>query len=547
MFKTHFDDDHFRMCLRFVAGLTHLEHENYQQYFNKQLNLQCRRNPLSLGIGSSFFHQNADIEQCNHSSFRVDDSDNFPTFLIRLLYESQNTTLCQVLAQSINNHELCLDGVSLSLFDWLCLSYFMNNSSSTWNHLHLGDVDDQTLSVFTAGLTNNSLQTIRLGIDLSVYNDELVHTFFHTSLLCNVQEFYCDIKAQPSCIHLFRLPILMILHLRQDIEDEFTDWNELEKCIEMNSSIQEIKFECSGNGKLVTSAFTSVIRGVTRNNTVTSLTLYTSCHGDSSPPLPDGVIEQLLKYNNTLKALSLDIPDDLLPSSLNIVELNTPLTALDIRSSKLMTPHIKGLRCLILHEPYSPQLIFQSNPSLHTISLPIDTDELFTILQTNTALKALRVEIGKVISSIGPSLQNMLKQSQSLKYVELISTGSVYDHIPVSFLTFLTAGVEKNNGIQQLNVPVPLSDTQEVKDFFKVTTQKGSLSQLEVDFRPDESYELSSNKKKKQTMISLYERLNYLFTGVTIRILGMEYEDFKKGELQLTCVQCYLYSTSYRS
>uniref|UniRef100_A0A1X7TT71 NACHT domain-containing protein n=1 Tax=Amphimedon queenslandica TaxID=400682 RepID=A0A1X7TT71_AMPQE len=41
VFKDHFDDDHFRMCLRFVAGLTHLEHESYQQYFNKQqLDLQ---------------------------------------------------------------------------------------------------------------------------------------------------------------------------------------------------------------------------------------------------------------------------------------------------------------------------------------------------------------------------------------------------------------------------------------------------------------------------------------------------------------------------
>uniref|UniRef100_A0A1X7UYU8 NACHT domain-containing protein n=1 Tax=Amphimedon queenslandica TaxID=400682 RepID=A0A1X7UYU8_AMPQE len=30
VFKDHFDDDHFRMYLRFVAGLTHLEHESYQ-------------------------------------------------------------------------------------------------------------------------------------------------------------------------------------------------------------------------------------------------------------------------------------------------------------------------------------------------------------------------------------------------------------------------------------------------------------------------------------------------------------------------------------
>ena len=366
VFKTHFDDDHFRMCLRFVAGLTHLEHENYQQYFNKQLNLQCKRNPLSVGIGSSFFHQNTDIEQCErYSFFLVDDSDTFPTFLIQLLYESQNTTLCQVLAQSINNHELCLWRVSLSLFDWLCLSYFMNNSSSTWNHLHLGRVDEQqTLSDFIAGLTNNSLQTMRLRVGLYVENDELVRAFLQTSLIYNIQEFYYVMKpAQPSCIHLFRLPKLKILHLElEDIDDKFTDFNELEKCIKMNSSIDEMKFTCGyKNGKLVTSVFTSVIRGVTKNNTITSLTLVN--RSVTSPPLPDGVIEQLLKDNNTLQALS--ITDELLPSSLSMQEeeIHTPLKALEIHggSHELMMsllPHIKGLHCLILPEPHPPHLLF---------------------------------------------------------------------------------------------------------------------------------------------------------------------------------------------
>ena len=405
VFKTHFDDDHFRMCLRFVAGLTHLEHENYQQYFNKQLNLQCRK-PLSVGIGSSFFHQNTYIEQCDrYSNFRVDDSDTFPTFLIQLLYESQNTTLCQVLAQSINNHELCLWGVSLSLFDWLCLSYFMNKSSSIWNHLHLWDVDDQQrLSVFTAGLTNNSLQTMRLRVWLSVHNDELVHTFLQSSLIYNIQEFYCEMyPAQPSYIHLFQLPKLKILHLHlEKIDDKFTDFNELEKCIEMNSSIKEMKFTCNGDDKLVTSAYTSVIRGVTRNNTITLLTLVNRSF--DPPALPNGVIEQLLKDNNTLQALSIS---DIQPSSLSIQEeeIHTPLKALEIRgwrSHELMMsllPHIKGLHCLILDDPHPPHLLFLSHPTLHTLSLPLYTAEsvikLFTILQTNTTLKALGVRIKK--------------------------------------------------------------------------------------------------------------------------------------------------------
>ena len=543
VFKTHFDDDHFRMCLRFVAGLTHLEHENYQQYFNKQLNLQCKRKPLSVENGSSFFHQNT-YEQCENSIFRDDDSDTFPTFLIQLLYESQNTTLCQILAQSINNHELCLDGVSLSLFDWLCLSYFMNNS--TWNHLHLGDVYEQTLSVFTAGLTNNSLQIMRLGVRLWIDNDELVHTFLQTSLIYNIQEFYCHMRpAQPSYIHLFQLPKLKILHLTLlDIDDKFTDFNELEKCIEMNSSIEEMKFTCSEyeNGKLVTSAFTSVIRGVTRNNTITSLILL--IWSDAPPPLPDGVIEQLLKDNNTLQALS--IYDTLLPSSLSIPEeeIHTPLKALEIRgwgrrSHKLMMSllsHIKGLHCLILHDPHSAHLLFLSHPTLHTLSLPLDTAEsaieLFTILQTNTTLKALRVRIEKegvyTSSAVGTSLQDMLTQNQTLKYLQ-INNNRYADPIPSSFLSFLTTGLIHNTSLQQLRVPhITLPIKEEISTFISVISQKNNLTELQVSFTQDyQSYSNCSWEEREQIMTSsYYEQLlpavtNMLQSHTTIRILGI--------------------------
>ena len=577
VFKTHFDDDHFRMCLRFVAGLTHLEHENYQQYFNKQLNLQCEKIPLSVGIGRSFFHQNTDIEQCREplpKPFRVDDSDTFPTFLIQLLYESQNTTLCKVLAQSINNHELCLWRVSLSLFDWLCLSYFMNNSSSTWNHLHLVYVNEQTLSVFTAGLTNNSLQTMRLGVRLEVHNDELVHTFLQTSLIYNIQEFYCDMNpAQPSYIHLFRLPKLKILHLElYGIDDKFTDFNELEKCIEMNSSIEEMKFTCSGNdGKLVTSVYTSVVRGVARNNTITSLTLV------DPPPLPDGVIEQLLKDNNTLQALSIYVRDKLLyiPSSLSIQEeeIHTPLKALEIkgglwRSHKLMMsllPHIKGLHCLILEDPHPPHLLFLSHPTLHTLSLQLDTAEsaieLFTILQTNTTLKALRVEIwveeeGVYTSSaVGTSLQDMLTQNQTLKYLQISNERYMYGipiPIPSSFLSFLTTGLIHNTSLQQLRVPITLPN-EEIRTFINVISQKNNLTELEVFFTLDQSYSNCSWEEYKQIMIPFYyEQLlpavtNMLQSHTSIRILGIYCKGYLNESSQPNWIELvqHLYETIF--
>ena len=555
LFKDHFDDDHFRMCLRFVAGLSHLENESYQQYFNKQqLDLQCKREPL-FGFENchlSYFYQNPEITilALENDHIRSDDFDNVPILLLQLVYESQNTTLCQVLAQSINNHSLCLKRVSLSLFDWLCLSYCINNSNTTWNHLHL-EVPNQPLSVFTAGLTNNSLQTQckRLNVKLGGPTDELIHKLLQPSLLYNIQECYCGLSLGQyvPCLVLLQflnLPQLKILHLIMCLptiptvdNTYYTDkCTELEKCIEMNSTLQEMNIKYDGNDA---STIISVIRGVTRNKTITSLTIIHAGGVPPPPPLPDKVMEQLLKDNNTLQALSQNIHDKLLPSSLNIVEMNTPLTALEIGrwSSKLMTsslfPHIKGLHCLILHDPYPPHLLFLSHPSLHTLTLPLDTAEsaieLFTILQTNTTLKALSVEIKEervYTSSMGTSLQDMLTQNQKLKYLEINTDWHKRISIPSSFLSFLTTGLRHNTSLQQLSVCIPLNE--EIKTFINVISQKNNLTELKVNFTLDQSYSNCSYEEKEQIMIPLfYEQVlpavtNMLQSHTTIRLLGIE-------------------------
>uniref|UniRef100_A0A1X7SNW2 Uncharacterized protein n=1 Tax=Amphimedon queenslandica TaxID=400682 RepID=A0A1X7SNW2_AMPQE len=344
---------------------------------------------------------------------------------------------------------------------------------------------------------------------------------------------------------------------------------ELEKCIEMNSTLQEMKIVYDGKNE-TTSTIISVIRGVTTNKTITLLTIDASFIA-SPPPLPDGVIEQLLKDNNTLLALSLDIPDELLPSSLNIVEVNTPLTALQIgigqwSSSELMTssllPHIKGLHCLILHDPYPPHLLFLSHPSLHTLTLPLDTAEsaieLFTILQTNTTLKALSVEIKEervYTSSMGTSLQDMLTQNQTLKYLEINSSYRHFifgpEDIPSSFLSFLTTGLRHNTSLQQLSVSIPLNE--EIRTFINVISQKNNLTELEVNFNPDQSYSNCSSEEKKQIMTPLfYEQVlpavtNMLQSHTTIRLLGIVCRDINKMSSQPNWIELvqYLYETIF--
>ena len=67
MFNDHFNDDHFRMCLRFVSGLTHLEHEDYKQYFSKEVDLQCKRIP-QFGFEASYhsrFQQHPEFDHCS--------------------------------------------------------------------------------------------------------------------------------------------------------------------------------------------------------------------------------------------------------------------------------------------------------------------------------------------------------------------------------------------------------------------------------------------------------------------------------------------------
>ena len=551
VFKKHFDNEHFRMCLRFVAGLTHLEHESYQQYFKReQLKLlaQCKRDRMNGFQMSCFspFNQNYQI-RARH--VRYDNYDNFPILLLQLLYESQNTTLCQVLAQSINNSSICLEEISLSFFDWLCLSYFINNSRMTWNHLHLGLVHAQPLSILTKGLTNMSNDAKCKRLEVHLRNGEQLQKLLQQSFLRIIQECYCSLEGDlcTALLLLLNLPQLKVLHLV--IEFSFTaaaesaypeKCSKLEKCIKMNLMLQEINIEyeeCSDSQ--ISNTIAVVIRGVTQNRAITSLTMNIASVDDCLfSPLPDGAIEHLLKNNSTLKALSLNIPNELLPSSLSVVEVNTPLTALNIGklSSSLMTsllPHIKELHCLILPRPYQPHLLFHSHPNLQTLYLPLDTTdgaiELFTVLQKNNTLKALRVWMERsggnteemYTSSMGASLEDMLTQNKTLKYLE-INRHNI--PLPSSFLPFLTAGMRHNTSLQQISIPLIINENKDVRTVFDVISHKSIFTELDVSFS-DSNHSNNTDQENRKIVTPLFFKqalpaiTEMLHTHKTIKLL----------------------------
>ena len=550
IFNAHFDDDHFRMCLRFVAGLTQLKHEkNYQQYFNKELDLQCKRKPL-FGFDVCYrsrFYQNPEIrlEAFDHV-FTDDDDDNKFIACLQLLYESQNETLCEILSQSINNHSLCLYRVRLSVFDILCLSYFLNNSNITWNHLDLGILDEQKVQILTNTLTNNSQhnQCKILQVYLYKVSMEQVIKLFQLSFFHNIQQCYITLFGYQQdllyklLLSLLQLHQLKILHLYLSLVDRSSSttgqYSELTKCLQMNCTLQELVIDIGPGGYLSIDMANDIVNGVANNKSITSFTL-TSSSSLYSTKLSDETIQHLLKNNHTLQAL--DIYNEL-SSPLNIVEVNTPLTAM--RLNILHLPHTKGLQYLKLYQCHQPHLIFHSYPNLQQLDISLYTaesvNELFTILQSNTTLKALRVKIVNedIYSNIGNSLRDMLTLNKSIQYLE-IDPQYRYLHISSTYLSYLTTGLSYNNSLQELSVDIPLSHTnnQQLQTYFNVISQKYNLTELKVYFTLDQSYSNCSYEEMTQILTSLYYEqglplvTNMLKLHTTIRLLHVLCYDIK--------------------
>ena len=517
LFKDHFENEHFRLCLRFVAGLTHLEHKSYQQYFNKPIDLQCKREPLFSydAMYLSSFHQNPEIVGAGHlSSYTVDDK--FDVLLLQLLYESQNTTLCHILAQSMINQSLCLRQLNLSsLFDILCLSYFLNNSNITWKYLDLGRLNEQEVQIITDTITNNSQQNQCNGLEIELYNDvspETTDALFQLPFICHIQ--HCTLATWSNYFPLFsQLQQMKVLHFSYYIfkiqpSDKYIQ-SRLQQFIETNTTVQELVVY--GRHQLTSGLNVS-------NKTIQSLRL----RGE----VPNEIIEQLLKNNYTLKALSVRSK-----STLNIHEVNTPLDALAVRTSDNKFSNImkiKGLKCLSMNFPYPqynpdplmyphlPQYphsllhcIFQSHPNLQILYIKLDTsesvNELFTILQTNTTLKALRIKLHEVMDlSIG--LQDMLQHNKTIQYFHIVpyySSSKQFSFGSSDYLSYLTNGLSRNTSLQELMVPIPLSsDIKYVKHFFDVISQK-TVTKLHIKFVLDQTYKEWDSSRQKREMRTL--------------------------------------------
>ena len=417
----------------------------------------------------------------------------------------------------------------------MCLSYFLNNSNITWNHLDLGRLNEQEVQILTDTLTNNS-QHNQCKI-LQVYLDKVslqqVIQLFQLSFFHNIQQCYISLVSyQQDLLYTCKLLLsllqlhhhLEILHLHVYLElgEQLSSTTEqhsdlLMKYLEVNCTLQELVI-------IADVPVINIVNGVANNKSIKSFTLASTWFSDKT-------IQHLLKNNCTLQAL--DIYNEL-SSSLNIVEVNTPLTAMGL--NLLHLPHIKGLQYLKLYQCHQPHLIFHSYPNLQQLDISLYTaesvNELFAILQSNTTLNALRINLKNedIYRSIGNSLRDMLILNQTIQCLE-IDQPYHYSHISSTYLSYLTTGLSYNNSLQELSVLIPLSHTnnQQLQTYFNVISQKYHLTELKIYFALDQAYSnYCSDKEKTQIMTSLYYEqglplvTNMLKLHTTIRLLHVE-------------------------
>ena len=516
LFREHFHGAHFRMTLRFVAGLTELKDDSYQEYFSKEVELQCIRKAL-FGFESpqySMFHQNPQLlcvgmryvfsKYPLHEPYY--DADTIQ--LLHLIYESENKVLCQIFASSIKNSSLCVNRVNSSQFDLLCFSFLLKNSKITWNYLHHPYVHDKMqLSNEDSNMTNCIVMKAR-------YTDITSVIKMHQSSLCQyLQESYINVPyTYGTTIHvhpylvvimflqLFKLPHLNILHvhINKVLSEDHIDnecFVEMEKVLSTNHTIKEFLIKLSP--LKFNSLINSLLTGVERNDTIRFFSLLSK-----STPTNSLQIEELLKNNQTLQAVKLNIPITGILPSLCIVPANESLTALNIsndtvhdiitysvKKTETLSPglenvgrNITNLKSLSLYKPLMPFIIYlDSNPFLQHLDIVLEREgslnELFNILSSNRTVIALRInckDIGWFNDEVGKSFQLMLSSNKSLQCLEIKSRASNCTLL----IKYLTTGLRGNNTLQELNVNIELSENMNFKEFFEATDNLKSLTVL---------------------------------------------------------------------
>ena len=479
LFDRHWSasNDHFRMCLRFVAGITHLEHESYHKYFNKTLNCSIRMLPQSCFVRDDFRQSlllySNDMLSVSHRASAYDRQAPYNAldiYLVHLLYESQHKALCSTLARSIKNSILHLDsiaGLGRSLFNYMCLSYFLHNADIVWNKLDFGTPKNEE-----AILLMNNASVRAKNASLSFFMLPIIPTQLGIIRECYIIATKLDYIG--PLVKLLSLN-LTILHIDNLVISNlsFSDSSKLQTSLQDNTTLEELKF-----GKIMVPYYhLEFLNGVTMNDMIKSFSV--SLSSLNLPKLTGGIIKHLLQYNCTIQELQLDLSGYVCFQDTVFTDINTPLRTLMINGDiPTLTLSVTSLKCLIITsastlQPLSLHSLFLNNPSLQVLHLehaqPNVLTELFTIISTNTTLKRIKVSTPLHCSTkeMCLALQDMLLCNKTLEGLKIGC------YIPTNHLVIALHG---NTTLKELGITL----SKESKNIELLSSMLTSIEGLEI-------------------------------------------------------------------
>ena len=411
----------------------------------------------------------------------------------------------------------------------LCLKFFLCQSNCSWDHLDLRAFGGSQLSLLFDGFSRLKLDdkcNIRI-LELDLYSrhdpvdvDSLTKMFC-SPISCTLTECYISTRTNTledlpkfvnllkSLLNLKNLEVIQFsatwaesarnYYPKTIGESAFQDLEGLFKSSSLNELLIQILVNCEVSVELFTYDLillvNSIISGTAISTSMKSFSLYLidkSSHKKGEYPLiSNKAISNLLNDSQTLKNLSFHFPDRLL-RSFEISKVKASLASLKIAQEprqlkKCLPGVVKDLHCLIRHGVVSNDEIMQLNfihPNLQVLAVTLDNKDsagmLFTCLQTNITLKALRVRFHKDVLSfqdVCNAFEAMLCHNQTINCLEIDHT--LFKTVSSIYLTHLIRGLQHNSGIQQLRTPIPLP----MRDLNTLFVDKKDITHLHLELK----------------------------------------------------------------
>ena len=394
-FQDNLREERYRMMLLFLAGISQLNFHSSEYLFHDKLNFE---NPISRFARVNYF-----------------------LFLAHLIFESQNFSLFQDLASTLQGAVLSAAWYSMSPFDCLVLAYFLAWCDCSLNLLDLTG----------CGLTNQSLEIIhRVNLEhCGTIQIEEVNLGYNPkvmtklSLLSKVPMFEhtrvlkaCGLQHPKHCQVSYDLVDLLNMRHLTTLEISLQKNPDSYSLIYLSLN----KFRCQ-HGNIHHQNAVHIFRSLEHNTSLEELDLSGNrqlAEGDSEAV--GCAIAKMLKINKTLKVLCLTncgLDTVVATHIFRSLERNTSLEELDLSwNSQLAEDDSEAVGCAIERILNVNRTLAVLNLSGCNITDPV-AKHIVTGLTKNTSLATLDVESSKLSVSCAVSLFQQMTTRPTLSTV----------------------------------------------------------------------------------------------------------------------------------